>query len=159
MLEPFHTTLNKRLTKTPKFYFNDVGLAARLQGWREPEPAFLSPQSGPLFENLVWTEILRTRDHSKSPWDLNFWRTKEGYEVDFLIHTAEKCLALEVKFSNQNIPNDLDFSSLKYVFGDNLKCAIVVAGGQRRHHPAKWPSAIEVVPISELAGFLKSTMD
>lgn len=44
-LKPYASNLNKRLTKTPKFYFLDTGLAARLQGWQDPVPLMTSPQA------------------------------------------------------------------------------------------------------------------
>lgn len=53
------SNLNKRLTKTPKFYFMDTGLAVRLQGWQEKTPVLTSPQAGALFETLVFAEIIK----------------------------------------------------------------------------------------------------
>jgi predicted AAA+ superfamily ATPase len=158
-LAPFSTNLNQRVVKTPKILFNDVSLACRLQGWREPEAAALSPQAGGLFETLVWSELLKTRDHGREPWDFFFWRTKEGHEVDFLIHTAEKTLALETKFSVQNIPRDLDFQPLFKVFGSRLQCAVVVAGGEQREVPAKMPSRVDAVPLNHLAEFVRNAMN
>jgi predicted AAA+ superfamily ATPase len=37
-LTPYPANLSKRLVRTPKVYFLDVGLAAHLQGWRNPKP-------------------------------------------------------------------------------------------------------------------------
>ena len=48
ILPPYYTNLNQRLIKTPKSYLEDVGLAVRLQGWREFEPFMLSPYFGHL---------------------------------------------------------------------------------------------------------------
>jgi hypothetical protein len=56
-LPPWASNLEKRLTKSPKVYFLDVGLAARLQGWRSLDPLLDSPQAGALFESLVFGEF------------------------------------------------------------------------------------------------------
>lgn len=57
--KPYENNQNKRLTKTPKLYFMDTGLAVRLQGWQERTPLLTSPQAGALFETLVFSEILK----------------------------------------------------------------------------------------------------
>ena len=84
-LKPYFNNLNKRLLKTPKFYFLDTGLATRLQGWSDATPLMSSPQIGSLFETLVLAEIVKfIRNYGKN-WELFFWRNKEGEEIDFLI--------------------------------------------------------------------------
>jgi len=52
----FTTSRTTRLIKAAKYYFFDTALAARLQGWSQPEPPLNSPAVGPLFENLVVAE-------------------------------------------------------------------------------------------------------
>jgi predicted AAA+ superfamily ATPase len=106
-LAPYHSNLGKRIVRTPKIYFLDVGLAARLQGWRVVDPLLASPQAGPLFETLVLGELVRARDHRGLPLGLHFWRTKEGEEVDFLVeaHDASgpRWIAIEAKFAVQRV--------------------------------------------------------
>lgn len=107
LLQPYSSNLNKRLIKTPKIYCLDVGLATRLQGWRTAEPILSSPAVGPLFESMVYGELIRIRDHSLMNMDLYYFRTKEGEEIDFLVRlerrkSAPLWLALESKFSSQN---------------------------------------------------------
>ena len=86
-LKPYANNLNKRLTKTPKFYFLDTGLAVRLQGWQEQTPLLISPQAGALFETLVLAEIVKFIQNYGKDWQVYVWRTKEGEEIDFLIIT------------------------------------------------------------------------
>ena len=52
-LPPFHANVRKRLVKTPKLYFYDVGLAAHLIGIERPDQIATHPLRGPLFENMV----------------------------------------------------------------------------------------------------------
>lgn len=106
-LTPYHSNLNKRIMRTPKIYFLDVGLAAHLQGWRTVEPLLASPQAGPLFETLVFGELIRARDHLDLPLTFHFWRTKEGEEIDFLVEVHgpgnPRWIAIDSKFSNQQV--------------------------------------------------------
>lgn len=100
LLTPYESNLNKRLTKSPKIYFLDTGLAARLQGWQEPQPLLGSPQAGSLFETLVLSEIVKCMANFGKQWKLWFWRTKDGEEVDFLIENSKgERLALDAKLS------------------------------------------------------------
>lgn len=106
-LPPYHSNLSKRVVRTPKIYFLDVGLVAHLQGWRSVEPLLVSPQAGGLFESLVLGEIVRARDHRGLSLRLHFWRTKEGEEVDFLLElhagAGPRWLAIEAKLGIQNV--------------------------------------------------------
>lgn len=53
IVEPYSSNLNKRLSKTPKIYFEDVALASRLQSWTETKPLMLSVYFGFLLETIV----------------------------------------------------------------------------------------------------------
>lgn len=85
LARPYASNLNKRLVKTPKVYFLDVGIAVRLQGWRSLDPLFVSPQIGPLFETAVFAELVRCRDHRLLGMEIFVWRTRDGEELDFLV--------------------------------------------------------------------------
>lgn len=106
-LPPYQTNLNKRLVKRPKIYALDTGLAAHLQGWRAVEPLLVSPQAGPLFETLVFGELVRARDHRQLALSLYFFRTKEGEELDFLIEAhgphGARWFGIEAKLAIQGV--------------------------------------------------------
>ena len=61
LLPPYHRNFGKRLVKTPKLYFLDVGLASWLLGIRSPEVLSMHPSRGALFEALVVGEFLKQR--------------------------------------------------------------------------------------------------
>ena len=153
LLQPYFTNLNSRLIKTPKFFFNDVGLALRLQGWQHASQALLSPQAGSLFECLVWTELLKARDHRHHSWEFFFWRTKEGHEVDFVVKNADKVLAIEVKMTAINSASSFDFLPLRKVFGDKLHTAVVSLSGMKIKLRDNSGNFVDVVPVSQLAAF------
>lgn len=98
IVQPYYNNLNQRLIKTPKGYFEDTGLATRLQGWSEFAPLLLSPYFGHLLENLVLTEIDRFFINSGETPEIYFVRSKEQVEVDFLIHMGnQRFISIEVK--------------------------------------------------------------
>ncbi|MBX3166845.1 MAG: ATP-binding protein [Candidatus Eremiobacteraeota bacterium] len=101
LVEPYSSSLSKRLVRTPKLYWNDVGLASRLQGWGEADPLILSPQLGPLFETLAFTEIQKTASNYGKSWRISYVRNKEQDEVDFLLEGANGTkLVVEAKWSS-----------------------------------------------------------
>jgi len=135
-LPPFHTNLNKRVTRTPKIYFLDTGLAAHLQGWRAADPLLASPQIGPLFETLVFGELVRARDHCGLAIDLSHWRTKEGEEIDFLVRAhgakGERWFAIDAKFSIQNVEAVAVPASLARTIPGIRNVWVVTPGGSER---------------------------
>jgi predicted AAA+ superfamily ATPase len=60
-LPPFFENIRKRVVKSPKIYFSDVGLASYLLGIETSDQLFRDPLRGGLYENLVILEILKAR--------------------------------------------------------------------------------------------------
>lgn len=120
IIQPYYTNLNQRLIKTPKVYFEDVGLAIRLQGWSEFEPLLLSPYFGHLLENLALSEISRFFTNRGLLPEIYFVRSKEQVEVDFLVKLSnQRFIAIEVKTT----PIDLTSSQVRLL--DSLQINIV----------------------------------
>jgi predicted AAA+ superfamily ATPase len=130
-LPSFHTDLTKRVIKAPKLYFYDCGMLSRLQGWQVLEPLLTSPMVGATFENLAFSEILRTRDHALKDWQLSYYRTKDGDEIDFVISSGQSRLLLECKFAAQKVSYQPMSLPAKKVFGD-LPIHLVTFGGDFR---------------------------
>lgn len=97
LLPPYHRNYNKRLVKTPKLFFLDVGLAAALIGITDAVQIATHPLRGPLFETLVFGELLKARLDQGRRADIAFWRDHRGQEVDFLLEDGNRLLAVEVK--------------------------------------------------------------
>jgi uncharacterized protein len=92
------------LIKSPKIYFEDVGLATRLQGWTSYEPLLVSPAVGSLFENLVLSELNRWFYARGARPEINLVRTKNGTEVDFLVQLGSgRAEAIEAKSSFEGL--------------------------------------------------------
>jgi predicted AAA+ superfamily ATPase len=96
-LAPYHRNFGKRLVKTPKLYFLDVGLMAWLLGIRDAASISTHAARGALFETYVVSEFTKHRFNAGQPADLYFWRDSAGHEVDLLYETAHGLQAVEIK--------------------------------------------------------------
>lgn len=81
-LMPYSSTFSKRLTKMPKIYFYDTGLACFLLGIENEDILKSHQMRGPLFENLAVCELLKRRYNEGKEPRLYFYREKSGLEVD-----------------------------------------------------------------------------
>ena len=97
LLRPHHRNFGKRLVKSPKLYFVDVGLAAWLVGVRDAGTLQTHAARGALFETWVVSELLKQRYNQGAPNDLHFWRDSAGTEVDVLIEQPEGLAPVEIK--------------------------------------------------------------
>lgn len=131
-LRPHHRNYGKRLVKTPKLYFLDVGLAAWLMGIRDAETLETHAARGALFETWVIGELYKQRLNAGSPADLYFWRDLLGHEVDVLIDTSGRLQAVEIKSGStfaSDWPDNLK-KWQKFADANNPTPAIVYGGPQ-----------------------------
>ena len=115
LLRPFSTNATKTLTKSPKVYFCDTGLAAFLCGFSTPEEMHRDMNAGAFFETFVIMEILKSWRHNGQEPDLYFYRnTKKQSEIDLLIHANGLYHPVEIKMSEQpNFGMTRHFDELK----------------------------------------------
>ena len=99
VLRPYFTNIGKRLVKTPKIYFADVGTLCYLAGLKDPEHAASGPMGGAIMETAVLSEIVKTLLHRGIEPQVYFWRTAAGTEVDILVQTNGRLVPIEVKLS------------------------------------------------------------
>ncbi len=112
LLAPHHRNFSKRLVKTPKLYFLDIGLAVWLLGIQNLDQLSIHPQRGSLFESWVITELLKSRYNAGEMSNLYFWRDRSGHEVDVLIDHGTHLSPMEVK-SGQTLNRDY-FKGLEF---------------------------------------------
>jgi len=98
-LPPFFENIRKRLVRSPKIYFTDVGLAAFLLGIHTGEQASRDPLRGNLFENLVVAEIVKGALNRGIRPEIYFYRDSHGNEVDLLIREKGWLTPVEIKSS------------------------------------------------------------
>jgi uncharacterized protein len=99
VLRPYFANVGKRLVKTPKVFFTDVGTLCYLTGLKDPEHAAAGPMAGPILETAVLSEILKTLTHRGHDARIHFWRTASGSEVDMVVEAADRLVPIEVKLS------------------------------------------------------------
>lgn len=129
-LQPYHTNLNKRVTKSSKLYFYDTGLLSFLLKLTDDENLFLSPQKGCVFENMIIAEYVKQNYHNNLLHDTWFWRDAVGHEVDFIWQNDDKLNLVEIKAS-QTIMADM-FKGLEYLekwLPDKIKSKTLVHSG------------------------------
>jgi predicted AAA+ superfamily ATPase len=133
VLRPYFTNVGKRLVKTPKVYFTDVGTLCYLTGLKDPEHAASGPMGGPIMETAVLSEVVKTLTHRGMDPQVYFWRTSTGTEVDIVAETAGKLVPIEVKLSAT--PRPAMASSIRTFqedFGDKAMPGYVVHPGDIR---------------------------
>jgi hypothetical protein len=130
LLEPYHKNFGKRLVKSPKLYFVDTGLAARLLGIKDTEQLVVHPNRGNLFESFVVAEILKARYNRGVDPDIYFWRDNVGTEIDVVFEDGPSVKALEIK-SGKTISPELTTNLdawMRYSGASARDCALVYAG-------------------------------
>lgn len=100
VLRPYFANIGKRLVKTPKVYFTDVGTLCYLAGLKDPEHAASGPMGGAIFETAVLSELIKTFIHRGREPQIYFWRTTAGTEIDIIIEYSGKLIPIEVKLSS-----------------------------------------------------------
>ena len=133
-LRPWFGNVGKRLTKSPKIYFTDTGLAARLLGIETTEQVARDPLHGNLFENLVILETLKSAWNQNMPTEFFYFRTESGIELDLLFKNEGCWNAVEIKSSSTvntdyfknftKVASIPEFESMKKILvysGDNIE--------------------------------------
>ncbi len=98
-LSPYFANIGKRVAKSPKLYFTEVGLAAYLLGIEHPSQVARDPLRGGLFENLVIADILKTRLNAGLDANLHYLRDNKGFEIDLIVKQGRHLVPVEIKSS------------------------------------------------------------
>ncbi|MCA8975942.1 MAG: ATP-binding protein [Planctomycetes bacterium] len=101
----FQRRARRQTTSAPKFYWFDVGVYRSL---RPTGPLDRGEEiEGAALEGLVAQHLRAWIDYSDAAVSLQFWRTRSGTEVDFVLYGEDTFLAIEVKNSRHVRPADL----------------------------------------------------
>ncbi len=126
MIQPFKKRQSRDvITKASKFYLFDVGVAGVIS------KRFLAEAKGELFgrafEHFILMELFAHRSYKELDYDINFWRTKSGLEVDFILNGGD--VAIEVK-GTDNIQNK-DTRSLREFIDQFKSCQGIIVCNER----------------------------
>jgi len=126
--------------KAPKFYLFDVGVAGALTRRRVAEER--GEAFGRALEHFLLMEVLAHRSYRELGYDVHFWRTKSGLEVDFVLGDGE--VAVEVKGASRADPSDL--RSLRAFVDDHRPRRAVLVCNERSPRVV---AGIEILPWRE----------
>lgn len=93
IVKPFFTNAKKELTKSPVVYFHDLGMLNFASG----NFAQINTDKAFVFQNFVFNLLRKTFQTVLNP--VQFWRTKDKAEVDFVVQQNGDVIPVEVKFS------------------------------------------------------------
>lgn len=97
ILRPFNNGVAKRISRIPKCYFLDTGLASYLTSWPTAETLMNGASSGAFFETFVVSEILKGyRNKGEEP-ILYYYRDKDRKEIDLFIVEGDEIYPIEIK--------------------------------------------------------------
>jgi len=100
-LYPFSTNQRDEIGKTPKIYFHDLGLRNALIG--DFSAISLRTDRGALFENFITSEFLKLNSYFDLGFKLNYWRLKQGSEIDLVLTKSNDLIGVEVKYTDKKI--------------------------------------------------------
>lgn len=111
-LQPFYENFNKRIIKSPKLYFYDTGLVCSLLGISSASQVKIFHAKGALFENLIITDLIKSKLHKGVNPRFYYWQNKTKQEIDLIIDRPDGRIAIEIK-SGMTM-NENYFTNLKY---------------------------------------------
>lgn len=150
LLRPYHTNFNKRLIKSPKFYFVDTGLACSLLNIQQDQINEHYLRGG-LFENMIIVEFFKNYYNQGKVPHLYFWRDQAGHEVDLLVDKGTVTYPVEIKAS-RTISHSF-FANVDYwstlANAEKKQSLIVYAGDQEQKrsagHVISWKDVDDVI--------------
>ena len=150
-LPVFTKRARRRMVAHPKFYFFDTGVYRFIR----PQGPLDAPEEieGPCFETLLLQELRALNDYLGLQYDICYWRTSNGMEVDFVLYGPRGILAFEVKRSTRYTQDD--FAGLKSFKKDypDATCYLLYGG-----YRSRWEKDIAVLPASETLTNLASVL-
>jgi predicted AAA+ superfamily ATPase len=148
-LPVFTKRAKRRMTAHPKFYFFDAGVYRAIR----PMGPFDTPEEaeGACLETLCFQELTAVNDTLDLEYELFYWRTSDGTEVDFVLYGQKGLKAIEVKRSSRFERRDLN--GLKSFRRDypTAECYLLYGGKYERE-----VDGIRILPIQSALPNLQS---
>ena len=136
----FSKRARRRMVAHPKFYLFDAGVYRALR----PRGPLDSTEEidGAAFETLLFQELRAANDYLGLEYQIHYWRTTDGYEVDFVLYGERGIRALEAKRASR--VRTEDFRGLEAFRKDypTARCTMAY-GGTKAYHEG----AIRVLPL------------
>ena len=131
LLNPFHSNKRTEISKMPKLYLLDSGIVNFSSG--NFGQIDYRPNLGSFIENFIFCEIIK---HKPIQYQIYFWRTKLGAEIDFILEGNDELIPVEVKWKEIQHPVvPKNFISFFKTY-KNIKRAVIV--NKNLYHKIRW---------------------
>lgn len=138
LLQPYYENFNKRIIKSPKLYFYDIGLASYLLNIRNVED-ITENQKGSLFENLIIADIYKQNEHQYKLTEYWYWRDSNGNEIDLLKKQRNNFDIYEIKSSTTiltKMTKGLDY--FDKISNQKVKSKTLIYAGEENQNRTKF---------------------
>ena len=140
------------IASAPKFYLFDIGVANYLT--KQEVTTLQGSVAGNSFEHFIFMELIAYKNYQRKRFDITYWRTKTGLEVDFILGDGD--IAIEVKISKLVHKQDLK-GLIAFCEEHNPKSAFVVSQDpSRRVLDINETTQIHIIPWREFLSMLWS---
>lgn len=145
LVRPFTQKSSRQLiSKAPKFYFFDTGIVLYLL--QKEIKLLKGADAGQALENYIFLELKSYQELNKKRYNISYWRTKSGLEVDFII--GRGMAAIEVKISSLVQTKELK-GLIEFSKENNPKYSIVVSLESRRRLVTTSGVQILIYPVKD----------
>lgn len=151
-LPVFTKRAKRRMVSHPKFYYFDTGIFRAIR----PMGPLDSPEEaeGPGLETLCFQELSAINDYFDYQYDLYYWRTSNGLEVDFILYGPKGLMAFEVKRSSRLSKKDLN--GLKMFHNDFPEAKLYLLYGGSRE---EYENGIQILSVEKALKELPDILD
>lgn len=147
LLYPYAQSIGNRMTKMPKVYFLDTGLACYLTRWTSPEVLESGAKSGEMLETFVVSELLKTYWHNGRQPNFSFYRDKEKREIDLIVEDDGKLCPVEIKQTSNPTRKDIRHFDILEENGMDVGCGAVICLA-KTHLPLT--DKVNILPLAYL---------
>ena len=120
MIEPYESNRRKSIVKMKKVFFCDIGLRNMIA--KNFNDIDFREDKGYIFENYVMQELWRNKQAGGM---LQFFRTSDGAEVDFVLNNLKEKIAVECKYKTLTKPVSL-VAFNRFCDDENIKKRYIV---------------------------------
>jgi predicted AAA+ superfamily ATPase len=145
VVRPFSGRTTAEIVSAPRVYAFDTGFVCQHRGWRD----LRREDMGGLFEHLVLNELQALLGARRS---IHYWRSKAGSEVDFVLDSPGRTIAVECKWSAGSFePGGLQSFRRRHPGRLN---AVVAADVERPFERLYGAMRVRFLGLGDLAGLL-----
>lgn len=143
LMYPFSRNISNRMTKMPKLYFMDTGLACYLARWLTSETLENGAKSGEMFENFVVGAIIKSYINQGRTPNISFYRDKDKREIDVILEENGYVYPIEIKRKDAPDRGDIKNFDVLEKAGLNVGEGAVICNA-RTHMPLT--DRVSVIP-------------